>query len=119
MIDHIELQTRKTDESVSFYSIVLGPLGYQQKMDGPLKGFGANGGMDLFIAEGEPSANVHFAFRANTRGEVNKSWLAAKGAGHTLDREPALLPHIHPNYYAGFTRDPDGRLIEIVCHEME
>jgi len=116
MIDHIELQTRKIAESASFYEAVLRPLGYEQKMDGPLKGFGANGGMDLFIGEGEPSTNVHFAFTASTRAAVDKSWLEAKEGGHTLDREPALLPHIHPNYYAGFVRDPDGRLVEIVCH---
>lgn len=116
MIDHIELQSRKTNESVSFYKDVLGPLGYDQRMDGPLKGFGANGGLDLFIAEGEPSANVHFAFTASSRAAVDESWMAAKDGGHTLDREPALLPHIHPNYYAGFMRDPDGRLVEIVCH---
>lgn len=119
MIDHIELQTRKIDETVSFYNNVLGPLSYEQKMDGPLKGFGGNGGLDLFIAEGEPSTNVHFAFKASTRAAVDASWLAASKAGHLLDREPALLPHIHPHYYAGFVRDPDGRLIEIVCHAAE
>jgi len=36
-----------------------------------------------------------------------------------LDRAPARTPHIHRNYYAGFLRDPDGRLVEIVCNGAE
>jgi hypothetical protein len=36
-----------------------------------------------------------------------------------LDRAPALAPHIHPDYYAGYLRDPDGRLVEFVCHAAE
>ncbi|MDQ8757072.1 hypothetical protein RCO27_12620 [Sphingosinicella sp. LHD-64] len=42
--------------------------------------------------------------------------MAGVVAGHRLDRAPAVMPHIHPSYYAGFFRDPDGRLIEFVCH---
>jgi len=26
---------------------------------------------------------------------------------------------VHPNYYAAYLRDPDGRLIEFTCHEAE
>jgi hypothetical protein len=65
MIDHLELQTRSIGESVRFYSEVLNPLGYVRKLDGPAQGFGAghDTDMDLFLVEGEPSANVHFALR--------------------------------------------------------
>ena len=31
----------------------------------------------------------------------------------------ATVPRVHPNYYAGYLRDPDGRLIEFVCHKPE
>jgi catechol 2,3-dioxygenase-like lactoylglutathione lyase family enzyme len=121
MIDHLELQTRSMAESVRFYGEVLKPLGYARKLDGPAQGFGAGGGadMDLFLVEGEPSANVHFAFAAATRAAVDQAWSAGRDGGHRLDREPALAPHIHPNYYAGYLRDPDGRLIEIVCQAAE
>lgn len=119
MIDHIELQTRLLDESVRFYSDVLGPLGYRLAMDGAAKGFGTGQGMDLFIVAGEPSANVHFAFAADTRSAVDAAWAAASSNGHVTDRPPTLAPHIHPNYYAGYLRDPDGRLVEIVCQRPE
>ena len=119
MIDHLELQTNKLSEALAFYTDVLAPLGYSQKLDGPAKGFGADAGMDLFLVEGPPSANVHFAFAAGSRRAVDEAWRAGKDAGHKLDREPALAPHIHPNYYAGYLRDPDGRLVEIVCQLVE
>jgi len=41
---------------------------------------------------------------------------AALGAGGRDNGAPKLLPHIHPNYYAAFVRDPDGHNIEFVCH---
>jgi len=119
MIDHLELQTRKMDESVRFYADVLGPLGYRLKVDSSSKGFGAEGSLDLFLVDGEPSANVHFAFAASSRQTVDKAWAAGQAANHQVDRPPALSPNVHPNYYAGYLRDPDGRLVELVCQSAE
>jgi catechol 2,3-dioxygenase-like lactoylglutathione lyase family enzyme len=119
MIDHLELQTRNLEASVRFYGDVLGPLGYDLRVAGPAKGFGDGVSLDLFIVEGDPSANVHFAFGAPDRATVDRVYETAQAAGHRLDRAPALAPHVHPNYYAGYLRDPDGRLVEFVCHRAE
>lgn len=119
MIDHLELQTRKIEESARFYADVLGPLGYRLVVDGNSKGFGANGALDLFLVPGEPSANVHFAFAAASRAQVDEAWNAGRAAGHRIDRAPALAPSIHPNYYAGYLLDPDERLVELVCQKAE
>lgn len=119
MIDHLELRTRQPEAAARFYADVLAPLGYRKKVEGPAQGFGADGGLDLFLAEGEPSANVHFAFAAPSRQSVDECWRAGNDNGHRTDREPALAPHIHPNYYAGYLRDPDGHLVEIVCQKPE
>ena len=116
MIDHIEIATRQLDASLKFYADALAPLGYAQKTDGPAKGFGDGMSLDLFLVEAEPSSNVHFAFRAPDRATVDRIYDIGRARGHVLDRAPALAPHIHPNYYAGYLRDPDGRLIEFVCH---
>lgn len=117
MLDHLEIQTRSFDQTVAFYRTVLAPLGYVQKVDGPAIGFGDETRLDMFVREGEPSNNVHFAFEAHTRQLVDEVYEAARAACLTLDRPPALAPHIHPNYYAGYMRDPDGRLVEVVCHQ--
>ena len=119
MIDHLELKTRKLAETSRFYSDVLAPRGYRLKMEKPVQGFGADDRLDLFLVDGEPSANVHFAFAAKSRSEVDACWNAGRDNGHETDREPGLAPHIHPNYYAGYLRAPDGHLVEIVCHRPE
>ena len=119
MIDHIEIGTRSLPDATRFYSDVLAPLGYSLVMDEAIKGFGADGGMDLFLVDSEPTSNVHFAFAAPSRAAVDACWAAGHANGHQTDREPALAPHIHPNYYAGYLRDPDGHLIEFVCQKAE
>ena len=119
MIDHLELQTRNMEGAVRFYGDVLAPLGYELKVNGPAKGFGDGTSLDVFIVEGDPSVNVHFAFSSPTRATIDRIYQLAQSEGHRLDRAPALAPHIHPNYYAGYLRDPDGRLVEFVCHRAE
>ncbi|HEY2662490.1 MAG TPA: VOC family protein [Caulobacteraceae bacterium] len=119
MIDHLELKTRDIDAHVRFYGDVLSPLGYGLKVDGAAKGYGDGTSLDLFFVEGDASSNVHFAFAAPSRAVVDQVYETAQSAGHQLDRPPMLAPHIHPNYYAGYLRDPDGRLVEFVCHGAE
>ena len=116
MLDHLEIQTSALVETVEFYRIVLAPLDYTLRVDGPAKGFGDGQRLDFFIREGTPSENVHFAFEAKSRAVVDQIYQAAQDTNLRLDRPPALAPHIHPSYYAGYLRDPDGRLVEVVCH---
>jgi catechol 2,3-dioxygenase-like lactoylglutathione lyase family enzyme len=118
MIDHLEIRTNRMTETVDFYAALLAPLGYVLKVDGAAKGFGAEG-LDFFIMEGEPSSNVHYAFAALDRATVDAVYAEGSMRGFTLDRAPELAPHIHPNYYAGYLRDPDGRLVEFVCQKPE
>ena len=119
MIDHLELKTRDLQGSVKFYGDLLGPLGYTLTVDAAAKGFGDAKGLDFFLIEGEPSTNVHFAFAAGSRALVDEIYAIGAAAGHRLDRAPELAPHIHPNYYAGYLRDPDGRLVEFVCQSPQ
>jgi len=118
MIDHIELRTRDLPASVRFYAAVLEPLGYRQTVDGAAKGFGDARGPDFFLIAGEPTDQAHYAFRAASRAIVRACY--EKGSAFSaLERAPALAPHVHPNYYAAYLRDPDGRLVEFTCHEAE
>jgi len=119
VIDHLELKTRDLAASVRFYSELLAPLGYTLRVDGAAKGFGDGRSLDLFLVAGDPASDAHFAFAAPDRKIVDRIYAAGEGGGHRLDRAPALAPHIHPHYYAGYLRDPDGRLIEFVSHAAE
>jgi catechol 2,3-dioxygenase-like lactoylglutathione lyase family enzyme len=118
MIDHIELRTRDLPASVRFYAAVLEPLGYRQSVDGPAKGFGDARGPDFFLIAGEPVDRAHYAFRAPSRAIVRACYERGS-AFNALERAPALAPQVHPNYYAAYLRDPDGRLVEFTCHEAE
>ena len=113
MIDHIELRTRDLAASVRFYAAVLEPLGYRQSVDDAAKGFGDARGADFFLIAGEPADHAHYAFRAASRALVRACY--ERGSlFNALDRAPALAPHVHPNYYAAYLRDPDGLRVEVV-----
>lgn len=116
MLDHLEIKTPDLARTLHFYATLLAPLGYRLTVDGAAKGFGDGNRLDFFLVEGEASDDVHFAFTAPDRPAVDAIYAIGRDAGFMLDRAPALAPHIHPNYYAGYLRDPDDRLVEFVCH---
>lgn len=119
MLDHLEIHTRQIDACVSFYTSVLEPLGYRLSVDGPQKGFEHEGHLDFWIVDGEPSRDVHYAFGSPDRATVREAFLRADRHGGRQDRPPMLAPHVHPNYFAGYARDPDERLVEFVCQLPE
>lgn len=116
MLDHVEIRTQRMEECVAFYREVLAPVGYVLVVDGDKKGFGHDDRLDFWVVPGTPSADVHYAFTAPNRASVDAAYAQAGRHGSTRDRAPALAPQIHPNYYAGYARDPDGRLVEFVSH---
>jgi catechol 2,3-dioxygenase-like lactoylglutathione lyase family enzyme len=119
MIDHIELKTRDLEASARFYAAVLAPLGYRQVVDGQAKGFAsAEAAPDFFLVSGDLPDQAHYAFRAADRATVRSCWEAGRSF-NSLDRAPASAPNVHPDYYAGYLRDPDGRLVEFTCHQPE
>ncbi|MDB5708130.1 MAG: hypothetical protein JWL96_200 [Sphingomonas bacterium] len=115
MLDHLEIHTRRLTECVGFYQAVLEPLGYALIVDGDQKGFGHDGRLDFWLVDGEASTHVHYAFAAHDWKSVHAAFDRADSHGGRQDRGPALAPHIHPDYFAGYARDPDDRLVEFVC----
>lgn len=120
MIDHVGLKVRSFEKSRRFYATALEPLGYRVEYDDPkgkTAGFGANGSIDLWIMEGEPSTRVHIAMRSRDRNTVNRFHSSALSAGGKDNGEPGVRPDYSPTYYAAFVLDPDGNNLEMVCHE--
>jgi catechol 2,3-dioxygenase-like lactoylglutathione lyase family enzyme len=115
MLDHLEIHTGRMADCLGFYRAVLEPLGYQLIVDGDQKGFGHDGRLDFWLVDGKTSAEVHYAFAANDWKSVHAAFDRAHCHGGRQDSAPALAPHIHPDYFAGYARDPDGRLVEFVC----
>jgi catechol 2,3-dioxygenase-like lactoylglutathione lyase family enzyme len=120
MIDHLELNVSNIERSTAFYRSALAPLGYDLHVPAPAPavGFGsAPARLDFWLRSGDVSTPTpHFAFGCTTRDHVRRAHDAAIRAGGVDDGPPALLAHIHPSYFAGFVRDPDGHKVEFVCH---
>ena len=117
MIDHLELLTGDLAAATMFYQRALAPLGYALRVPGPPTGFGADAArLDFWLRPGEASTpRPHFAFFCATRALVDEAYRAALAAGGTDNGAPQVLARIHPTYYAGFVRDPDGHNVEFVC----
>lgn len=118
MIDHIELQVADPNLSTRFFAQALAPLGYALHVEGISNGFGTGiDALDFWLKSGGPSEpRPHVAFNCADRPAVDAAHAAALAAGGRDNGAPAVLERIHPNYYAGFVRDPDGHNIEFVCH---
>ena len=117
MIDHIEIQVLDPARSSEFYRRALAPLGYDLRVAGPSNGFGDDRAPPAFWfrAGGPAVPPPHFAFKCDTRDAVDRAYRAALDAGGLDNGAPAVLERIHPHYYAGFVRDPDGHNVELVC----
>jgi catechol 2,3-dioxygenase-like lactoylglutathione lyase family enzyme len=118
MIDHVSLQVSDVPVSTAFYEAVLGPLeirpGYR---DGAAVGFFGPGSGSFWIgpAQRADDRELHIAFAARSRDEVQAFHLAAEALGAEVLHAPRLFPEYDANYYATFVRDPDGHNIEAVC----
>ena len=126
MIDHTGLQVSDPVSSRKFYDNALAPLGYTMMFQVPLEhtggtavfGYGVPPKADFWVSEGTPnSPNLHIAFRAATRKQVDEFYRAAMAAGGKDNGGPGPRPHYHADYYGAFVLDPDGHNIEACCHE--
>ena len=137
MIDHVTLRVSDFEASKAFYTRVLAPLGHELAWeDKELHGAADHGAHDLGAAEvvllgvraewgdfsiaadGKPlSENVHIAFAAKSREEVDAFHRAAVGAGYRDNGAPGERPVYHVGYYGAFVLDPDGNNVEAVFHD--
>jgi catechol 2,3-dioxygenase-like lactoylglutathione lyase family enzyme len=121
MLDHVSLGVSDFAKSRAFYDAALAPLGVKVMMGG--EGFAGYGDSRPFFwiggGGGPASGPAHVAFTTADRSTVDALYAAAIAAGGADNGAPAILARIHPNYYAGFVRDPDGHNVEFVCHAGE
>ena len=113
MIDHVTIRVADFAASKAFYDTVLAPLGLTEPFVG--EGFAEWG--DFSIADGSPvSRDLHVAFAASSRVEVDAFHAAAIAVGYRSNGEPGERPQYHPGYYGAYVLDPDGNNVEAVFH---
>jgi catechol 2,3-dioxygenase-like lactoylglutathione lyase family enzyme len=121
IIDHLKIGVSDLEASTRFYARALEPLGFEEL--GPWSdarrevSCGTKEADDFAISKKyEPGGQVHVAFAADTREQVDGFHAAALAAGGTDNGGPGPRPEYSEGYYGAFVLDPDGHNIEAVCH---
>jgi catechol 2,3-dioxygenase-like lactoylglutathione lyase family enzyme len=121
VIDHLTIGVSDLEASRRFYSQALAPLGFEDR--GPWSdahreiSFGTEGASDFAISqEYEVGGQVHIAFAADTREQVDAFHAAALAAGGEDNGGPGPRPEYSEGYYGAFVLDPDGHNVEAVLH---
>ncbi len=123
MFDHVKFGVSDYAASKAFFLKAPAPLGLAAGSEGP-PAYGvelctkANASFCLYQTEEKP-ADLHLAFTAENRQQVEAFYRAALEADGKDNGVPGLRPPCHANYYAAFVIGPDGHNIEVVCHEPE
>jgi catechol 2,3-dioxygenase-like lactoylglutathione lyase family enzyme len=122
VIDHVTVGVSDIEASRRFYEQALEPLGFREIgawSDANREiAFGLEEANDFGISEKyEPGGQLHIAFAADTREQVNAFHEAALAAGGRDNGGPGPRPEYSEGYYGAFVIDPDGHNVEAVCHE--
>ena len=119
MLAHVSIQCSDPAASRAFYEAVLAALGGKALLTyGEHVGFRQEeAGPDFWIGPvntpGGPHDDVHIAFAAPTRAQVDAFVDAARAHGAEVLHPPQEWWY-RPGYYGGFVRDPDGNNVDAV-----
>jgi catechol 2,3-dioxygenase-like lactoylglutathione lyase family enzyme len=116
MIDHVTIRVSDFEASKRFYITVLAPLGYALPWSDDEQRAADWGDVSISQDDKPLSENVHIAFAARNREEVDEFHRVAIEAGYR-DNGPPGLRKYHEGYYGAFVLDPDGNNVEAVFHD--
>ena len=117
VIDHVTLRVTDFEASKAFYSAVLAPLGHELGWEDPAQRLAEWGDFSI-AADGKPlTRDVHVAFAAKSRQEVDAFHRAALEAGYRDNGPPGERSVYHEGYYGAYVLDPDGNNVEAVFHD--
>ena len=140
IIDHIEITVKDMKIAVPFYDKLLPLLGFDVQSrvsvvieehekqvvqyEHPRLGFAITSPRRAFASDTvhrrKPGALHHLAFKAESRGEVDRLFSELKEIGAVIVSEPRHYPAYTPQpYYALFFKDLEGIKYEIVCTQQE
>lgn len=109
MFDHVTIRVSDLEASRRFYETLL-----QRSPEGDEFLEWDEWGIAEADGEHPVSRNLHVAFAAETRADVDAFWRRGVDAGYASDGEPGLRPQYREDYYGGFLLDPDGNSVEAV-----
>ena len=126
-VGHIGINVSNLEISYSYYRTLMPYLAYEpflaeddQFAFQPAKN---KRGTFIFFYPGQNGYHPdsvglqHLAFMLPTRLNVDEATGVASDLGSELVHSPQEWPEYPPPYYASFWRDPDGIMLEAVCHK--
>jgi len=116
VIDHVTLRVSDFLASKAFYETVLAPVGYSEPWSDEEQRAADWGDLSISQDDQPLSENVHLAFAARNRAEVEEFHRVAIQAGYRDNGLPGERKY-HKGYYAAFILDPDGNNVEAVFHD--
>jgi catechol 2,3-dioxygenase-like lactoylglutathione lyase family enzyme len=121
VIDHMTIGVSDLEASRRFYARALEPLGFGEigtSSDSQREiTFGPDDLDDFTISlKYEPGGQVHVAFAADSREQVDAFHAAALEAGGRDNGAPGPRAEYSEGYYGAFVLDPDGHNVEAVFH---
>ena len=110
MFDHVTIRVSDRAAGRGLYEILAGPVESSEET------YDEWGDFEIAQADAEHpvTRNLHIAFVAGSRDEVDARWREAVDAGYESDGDPGPRPQYGREYYGGFLRDPDGNSAETV-----
>ena len=125
---HLDLTVSDLAVSAPFYEAILHFMGYRRvraEVDGIDWDLTAEGTCSIGIKPAR-SARAHdrytiglhhFAWRADSRSDVERLHELLRAIGATILDAPADYPHYGAGYYAVFFADPDGLKLEFAYQD--
>ena len=111
VVDHLDLHASDYEASVRFYATVLEPLGIPSWPEGS-DDERATCFTCVNVVDRRPATtNLHVAFVATSREQVDAFHAAGVAAGFRSNGAPGYRAY-GPGYYAAFLLDPDGTNVE-------
>ena len=126
-LGHIGINVSDLEVSYAYYSALIPYLAYEPFLTHDdqfaIRPADNKRGTYIFFYPGQSvyhpdSAGLqHLAFMVPTRPKVDEATSAARKLGSEIVHLPQEWPDYPPPYYASFWRDPDGIMLEAVCHK--
>jgi catechol 2,3-dioxygenase-like lactoylglutathione lyase family enzyme len=121
IIDHLTIGVSDLEASRRWYTEALAPLGFREigswSDAGREISFGLESANDFGLSDKyEVGGQLHIAFAAETKEQVDAFHAAALAAGGRDNGAPGPRPEYSEGYYGAFVLDPDGHNVEAVFH---
>jgi catechol 2,3-dioxygenase-like lactoylglutathione lyase family enzyme len=128
VIGHLGLNVSDLDEARAYYERLLPALDFETFFvtddEAAYRPLGGKPGTYLFLYAAEEAGDYsrhrtglqHLAFMVPTRTRVDQIHRLVLELGSEVVLSPREFPQYPPPYYATFWLDPDGFMLEAVCH---